>query len=70
MQVKFYTFLVVFIILYGCETWTSLAVSKKKIQAFESKCLRKVLCISHLKHKTNDGVPNNTNFLVGPQELF
>ena len=35
-------------ILYGCETWTLLAESeeKKKIQAFEIKCLRKLLRIS------------------------
>ena len=37
---------------------------KKKIQAFETKCLRNFLHI----YKTNDWVRSKINFLVGPQE--
>ena len=40
--------------LYGCEPWTLLADSEKRIQAFETKCLGKVLRISCLEHKTYD----------------
>ena len=29
---------------------------KKKIKAFETNCLRKLLRISYLEHKTNDWV--------------
>ena len=40
----------------------------KYIQAFETKCLRKLLCISsRFEYKTND-VWNKISFLVGPQE--
>ena len=39
-----------------------------KIQAFETKCPRKLLRISYLKHKTNDWVRSKINFLVGPEE--
>ena len=69
---KLYKFLVTFILLYCCETWTLLADSekKKRIQAFETKCLRKLLHIFYLEHKTNDWVRNKTNFLVGPQEIL
>ena len=42
--------------------------SEKRIQAFETKCLRKLLRISDLEHKTNDWVWSKINFLVGPQE--
>ena len=56
------------IFLYGCETWTLLADSEKRIQAFEIKCLRKLLRISHLEHKSNDWMRSKINFLVGPQE--
>ena len=42
------------ILLYGCETWTLLADSEKKIQAFEAECLRKRPRTSYLEHKTND----------------
>ena len=60
--------LVTSIFLYGCETWTLLANLKKKIQIFETECMRKLLRISYLEHKTNDWVRNKINFLVGPQE--
>ena len=43
-----------------------LADSEKRIQAFETKCLRK-LRFSYLEHKTNDWVRSKVNFLVGPQ---
>ena len=32
--------LVISILLYGCETWSLLADSEKRIQAFEAKCLK------------------------------
>ena len=49
--------------------WSLLADSeKKRIQAFETKCLRKHPRISHLEHKTNDWVRSKINFRVGPQE--
>ena len=41
---------------------------KKRIQAFETKCMRKLLHISHLEHKTDDWVQSKINILVGPQE--
>ena len=51
---KLYRSLVTSILLYGCKTWTLLADSEKGIQSFETKCLRKLLCISYLEHKLND----------------
>ena len=49
--------------------WTLLADSeKKRIQVFETKCLRKLLCISYLEHRTDDWVQSKINFLVDPQE--
>ena len=60
--------LVTSIILYGCETWTLLADSEKKIHAFQSKCLKNLLRISYLEHKTNDWVRSKINFLMGLQK--
>ena len=40
----------------------------KRIQVFKTKCMRKLLRISYLEHKTNDWVRSKTSFLVGPQE--
>ena len=38
------------------------------ILALETKCLRKLIRISCLEHKTNERVRSKINFLVGPQE--
>ena len=46
-----------------------LADSEKKIQAFETKCLRK-LRFSYLEHTTNDRVRSRINFLLGTQEIL
>ena len=46
---KLYKSLVTSILLYGCETLTLLANSGKGIQAFKTKCLRKLLRISFLE---------------------
>ena len=43
---------------------------KKRIQAFKTKCLRKLLCVSYFEHKTSNLVRSKINFLVGPQELL
>ena len=64
---KLCTFLVTSI-LYNCETWTLLADCEKRIQVFETKCMKKFLRISYLERKANDWVPSKINSLVGPQE--
>ena len=56
------------ILLHGYKATTVLADSVKRIQAFETKRLRKLLRISYLKHWTNYWMRNKINFLVGPQE--
>ena len=65
---KLYKSLVVSILLYGCETWTLMAETERRIQAFETKCLRKLLRISYKEHKTNDYVSSMVKNLVGPQD--
>ena len=54
--------------LIGGQTWTLLADSEKRIQAFETECTRKLLRIFFLEHKTNDLVWGKIRFLVGLQE--
>ncbi|GFR99749.1 retrovirus-related Pol polyprotein LINE-1 [Elysia marginata] len=44
------------LLTYGCETWTLLADTERRIQAFESKCPRKLLSISYKDHVTNESV--------------
>ena len=56
------------ILIYSCETGTLLADSEKRTRTFETKRMRKLLCISYLEHKTNDWVRGKIKSLVGPQE--
>ena len=60
--------MVVSILLYGCETWTLLADDERRIQALETRCLRKPLRISHREHNTSDCVRSLLRSLVGPRE--
>ncbi|GFR90078.1 endonuclease-reverse transcriptase [Elysia marginata] len=39
---KLFRSLVISILIYGCETWTLLADTERRIQVFENKCLRKL----------------------------
>ena len=64
-KLKPYRSIVTSILLYGCETWTLLADSEKRIHTFETKCLN---CISYWEQKTNDWVWSTIKFLVGPQD--
>ena len=53
---RLYKSLVVSILLYGCESWTLLADTEKRLQAFENKCMRRMLQISYTEHRTNADV--------------
>ena len=50
---RLYKSLVVSILLYGCESWTLVADTGKRLQAFENKCMRKLLQISYTEYRTN-----------------
>ena len=52
---KLYKSLVTSILLYGCDTWTLFADSEKRIQAFKTKYLKKLLRILYLERKTTTG---------------
>ncbi|GFR57434.1 endonuclease-reverse transcriptase [Elysia marginata] len=53
---KLFRSLVSSILTYECETRTLLADTERRIQAFENKCLRKLLRISLQDHVTNKSV--------------
>lgn len=52
-KVKLVKALVFPIVLYGAETWTLRKAERKKIDAFELWCWRRVLRVSWMKKKTN-----------------
>ncbi|GFS01436.1 endonuclease-reverse transcriptase [Elysia marginata] len=65
---KLFRSLVSSILTYGCKTWTLLADTERRIQAFENKCLRKLLRISYKEHETNESVRELVVAYVGLQE--
>ena len=67
---RLYRSLMVSIILYGCESWTLLADTEKRIQAFENKYLRKLLGIRYWEYKTIEHVLNMITSIVGPEEAL
>jgi hypothetical protein len=67
IKFRLYRSLVVSILLYGCETWTLLVDMERRLQAFETKCLRTLLRISYLDRKTNNFVRSEVYSLVSYQ---
>ena len=63
-KVKLYKSLVTSIALYGCESWTLNSESERRIQAFEMKCLRRILGVSYRERKTNEYVWNKITSFV------
>ena len=53
------------IFLYACESWTLTAELKRRIQAMEMRCYRKILHISYKNHVTNEEVRAKIQQAVG-----
>ena len=61
-------FLVTSIFIYAFESWTLTAEFKRRIQAMEMRCYRKVLGISYKDHVTNEEVRAKIPQAIGPHE--
>ena len=60
--------LVTSIFLYACKTWTLRAELKRRIQAMEMRCYRKILRISYKNHATNEEVRAKIQQAIEPHE--
>ena len=60
--------LVTSIFLYACESWTRTAELKRRIQAMEMRCYRKILHISYRDHVTNEEVRAKIQQAIGPHK--
>ena len=60
--------LVTSIFLYACESWTLTAELRRRTQAMEMRCYRKILRISYNDQVTNNGVRAKIQKAIGPQE--
>ena len=60
--------LVTSIFLYACESWTLAPEFKRRIQAMEMRCYRKILRISYKDHVTNEEVCAKIQQAIGPYE--
>jgi sorting nexin-29 len=54
--------------LYGCEAWTLSAETERRIQAFEFRCLRRLLKVSYTEHRTNESIRAEIIKNIGPHE--
>ena len=50
--------------LYGCEAWT-LSAELEKIQAFEFRCLRRILKVPYTEHRTNVSIREEITSIMG-----
>ncbi|KAI8496954.1 hypothetical protein Bbelb_256090 [Branchiostoma belcheri] len=53
--------LVLSILLYGAETWTLTAAQERRLDAFDSKCQRRILGIRWFDHVSTDALREQTN---------
>ena len=60
--------LVTSIFLCACDSWTLTAEPKRRIQAIEMRCYRKILHISYKDHVTNEKVRAKIQQAIGPHE--
>jgi len=57
MKVQLYrTYILHAVLLYGCETWTVTKTLEKRLDAFDTRCLQKILQIPYTSHTTNETV--------------
>ena len=56
------------IFLCACESWTLTAEFRRRIQAMEMWCYRKILRISYKNHVTNEEVCAKIQQAIGPHE--
>ena len=54
------------IFLYACESWILTAELRRRIQAMEMRCYRKILRISHKDHVTNEKVCAKIHYAIEP----
>ena len=57
-----------FICLYACESLILTAEFQRRMQAMETRCYRKILCISYKDHVTNEEVRAKTQQAIGSHE--
>jgi len=62
-KVHLYRTYILPVLLYGCETWTVSKTLAKRLDAFDTWCLRKILRILYTRHTTNDTVRSITGSL-------
>ena len=54
--------------LYACESWTLTAELQRRIQAMETRCYHKILCILYKDNVTNEKVRAKIQQAIGPHE--
>ena len=64
-KVKLMRTLILSTFFYACDSWTFIAEIKRRIQALEMRCYRRLLNITYKDHVTNEEVHNRIKIAVG-----
>jgi len=67
-KIRLWRAIVISTALYGCEAWTLSADLERRIQAFEFRCLRRILKVSYTEHRTNVSIREEIAKVIGPHE--
>ena len=67
-KIQLMRYLVTSIFLYACESWTLTAELRRRIQAMEMRCYRKILHIPYKDHVNTEQVRAKIQQAIGPHE--
>ena len=70
VKISLFYLLIASIALYGCKSLTLTTITKCCIQTFEMKCLRKILNILFIEHRTNKSIIRETEAFTSCYELI
>ena len=56
LKCKLYRALVLSVVFYSSETWTMKKSTQRKLESFDTSCLRRILCLSCMERVTNEEV--------------
>ena len=65
-KIRLIRFLVTYIFLYACESWTLTAKLQRRIRAMEMRSYGMILCILYKDHVTNEEVSAKIEQAIGP----
>ena len=61
MYIKIYKINIIFVVMYGCESWTVKKAEHRRIDAFQLWCWRRLLRVPWTARRSNQSILNEIN---------